>query len=422
MSVWLGQEIQTLPRQIELIFSGGALLHSPVQPEPVLMKRPRLPRTPRLNRDATQLLRLAIALSVSGSRLEDRYWAHQLDAQIDSVLDKGHEDTLESALDQLWTANPPAYDALAQAIESRSSCFPRSDGQALLLIAVPVLAWSRYSIAAGAIAPARLAALRVQLQGHVLAAGARLALADVLFSPDQMPRGFAATRTFMRSLADAAEHEQDLHVDPASLAQVIPFVADVRYVVGAVMLAPDAALFRWQEAQHSREQVLRDWQAQGGAALQAMLPACTIEALLPNAYFHAWRESDLAGRGWGLRATLDYLGAVLTLPAASLRAVIAPFYDHVLEEYRVGFTRIGSNDILHGVVWPLIGNEDENTDVTSDIETIVRAAGVGEVLILSERMPLEYCDDCGAPLFPNPEGELVHAQIPESAEPAPHLH
>lgn len=386
------------------------------------MKRPRLPRTPRLSRDATQLLRLAIALSVSASRVEDGFWARQLDAQIDSVLDKGQEDTLESALDQLWTANPPAYDALAQAIEARSSGLVSADGQDVLLIAVPVQAWSRYSIAAGAIAPARLMELRTQLHGHVLAANARLALADVLFSPDQLPRGFAATRTFARSLADAAVHEQDMHVDPASLAQVIPFVADVRYVVGAVMVAPDTAVFRWQEAQHSREQVLRDWQASGGAVLQTMLPACAIEALLPNAYFNAWRESDLAGRGWGLRAAMEYLNAVLTLPAASLRAVVAPFYDHVLEEYRIGFTQVGSNDVLHGVVWPLIGNEDENTEVTSEIETIVRAAGIGEVLLLNERMPLEYCDDCGAPLFPNPEGELVHAQIPESAEPTPHLH
>jgi len=375
-----------------------------------------------LSRDATQLLRLAIALSASASRVEDRFWAQRLDTQIDSVLDKNQEDTLESALDQLWTANPPAYDELAQAIEARSSGLVSADGQEVLLIAVPVQAWSRYSIAAGAIMPARLMELRAQLHGHVLAAGTRLALADVLYSPDQLPRGFAATRMFARSLADAAAHERDLHVDPASLAQVIPFVADVRYVVGAVTVAQGAAVFRWQEAQHSREQVLRDWQAYGGAVLQTMLPGCAIEVLLPNAYFSAWRESDLAGRGWGLRAAMDYLHAVLALPAASLRAVVAPFHDQVLEEYRIGFTQAGSNDVLHGVVWPLIGNEDENTEATSEIETIVRAAGIGEVLLLNERMPLEYCDDCGAPLFPNPEGELVHAQIPESAEPTPHLH
>ena len=166
----------------------------------------------------------------------------------------------------------------------------------------------------------------------------------------------------------------------------------------------------------------KTWQIHGGAVLQTMLPACAIEVLLPNAYFNAWRESDLSGRGWGVRSTVDYLQAILALPAASLRVVIAPFYDHVLEEYRVGFTRVGSNDVLHGVVWPLIGNEDEATEVANEIETIVRDAGISEVLLLNERMPLEYCDDCGAPLFPNPEGELVHAQIPESAELTPHLH
>jgi hypothetical protein len=28
---------------------------------------------------------------------------------------------------------------------------------------------------------------------------------------------------------------------------------------------------------------------------------------------------------------------------------------------------------------------------------------------------MEFCDDCGAPLFPNPEAELVHAEMPEQA-------
>ena len=111
MPVRIGQKIQALPRQIELTRFGVTPWRHPQPTRTILMKRPRLPRTPRLSRDATQLLRLAIALSVSASRVEDRFWARQLDAQIDSVLDKRQEDTLESALDQLWTANPPAYDA-----------------------------------------------------------------------------------------------------------------------------------------------------------------------------------------------------------------------------------------------------------------------------------------------------------------------
>jgi hypothetical protein len=35
---------------------------------------------------------------------------------------------------------------------------------------------------------------------------------------------------------------------------------------------------------------------------------------------------------------------------------------------------------------------------------------------LEERFPLEYCEDCGAPMYPNPEGELMHAELPDDAE------
>jgi hypothetical protein len=46
------------------------------------------------------------------------------------------------------------------------------------------------------------------------------------------------------------------------------------------------------------------------------------------------------------------------------------------------------------------------------------------VLLLDQRFPLEFCDDCGAPLYPNPEGEPVHAEMPEEqTEATPrHLH
>jgi hypothetical protein len=38
--------------------------------------------------------------------------------------------------------------------------------------------------------------------------------------------------------------------------------------------------------------------------------------------------------------------------------------------------------------------------------------------------PLEYCDDCGAPMFPNAAGHVVHTEPPEEAEdrPATPLH
>jgi hypothetical protein len=36
---------------------------------------------------------------------------------------------------------------------------------------------------------------------------------------------------------------------------------------------------------------------------------------------------------------------------------------------------------------------------------------------------MEFCDDCGAPLFPDREGELVHAEMPEDTPPpVEHFH
>ena len=58
------------------------------------------------------------------------------------------------------------------------------------------------------------------------------------------------------------------------------------------------------------------------------------------------------------------------------------------------------------------------------LDAALREAGITSVLMLDQRFPLEFCDDCGAPLYPNPEGEPVHAELPEEqAETAPrHLH
>ncbi|MFM8631392.1 MAG: DUF2863 family protein, partial [Betaproteobacteria bacterium] len=49
--------------------------------------------------------------------------------------------------------------------------------------------------------------------------------------------------------------------------------------------------------------------------------------------------------------------------------------------------------------------------------------GLQRILMLRQRLPMEYCDDCGAPLYPNEDGEMVHAELPEVAEqPSQHLH
>jgi hypothetical protein len=71
----------------------------------------------------------------------------------------------------------------------------------------------------------------------------------------------------------------------------------------------------------------------------------------------------------------------------------------------------------------LVGEEDESSDTVSQIEATLRECGIELTTLLDNRFLLEYCEECGAPLFPNPEGEVVHAEFPEEGEVVPmHLH
>jgi len=389
------------------------------------MKRTRQKRRGGLGRDAEQLIWLATGLAESGSRAEDRYWDRHLCGAIDRLLADGDEETLNAALDHLYSKDSHAYDELADFIESRAESAPgASPDHDVLLIAAPVLAWSRYRIPVNTISSAVLANLRVHLQAHVLADRVKLAMADFLFSPDQLPQGYCATAEFAAKLGKAAIDGHDLHIETEGMAETAQFLSDTRYLLAAITVPKGGPLFSWQQPDGSRDQALSQWRQQGGACMAPMLPGCAIEVVLPEAYFAASRHADKDSRPYSIRASVAFLGAELETPAANLRAVIAPFHERELEEYRVGLTLRDKEEVIHGVVWPLLGAEDDSSDSPAEIESVLRDCGVTEIVNLDHRFPLEYCDDCGAPLYPSPEGEIVHAEMPEEhGEQAPrHLH
>ncbi|NDD76609.1 MAG: DUF2863 family protein, partial [Betaproteobacteria bacterium] len=53
----------------------------------------------------------------------------------------------------------------------------------------------------------------------------------------------------------------------------------------------------------------------------------------------------------------------------------------------------------------------------------LRELGVNDIRVHAGCSEPEFCDDCGSPLYPNSEGEVVHAEMPEDSEPNPgHFH
>jgi Protein of unknown function (DUF2863) len=390
------------------------------------MKRSRSPRRTKHSPDTNLLLHLSRELALAASRLEDAFWENRLTKVVSRLLNERDEQTITNALDQLFSGTDRAYDALMDVVESCTETRPSESvtGHDIILIAIPVLAWSRLQIPSGPIPPQHLSKIRDHLQANILAANTRVGLADFLYSPDQLPQSYVETAGLLEKLANAALHSRDIKIDSAQVAETVSFLSDSRYVVAAVTTVKGAPIFRWQEEGVLREEILKQWTEQAGQVMRELLPACAVDLMAPMAYHAALRETDIASRPFAVSSSVAYMQTVLARPSADFRAVIGAFHEKQLEEFRIGFCFRGRTDVIHGVVWPLFDGVDDANDMPNQIESILRANGISDVLVLDQRLPVEFCDDCGAPLYPSPDGETVHAEMPDEPNDAMprHLH
>lgn len=406
------------------------------------MRRPSKDHPQKLSADSLRLATLAQGLTQAASRVEERTWEHSLDQHIHKLLKGSHQDQIDAALNHLFASDLNGYDALMEAVEACSeSCQlefgdPKQPWQALL-VAAPILAWTRYSIDSGPIPAEVLQTISSQFAA-LLADDARHSIMPSLYSIDQLPRNHGDTHSLTQRMAQAALKGSTLRA-PAKPAETAPFLADTRYLLAVVVVKPGAPVFRWQMSAlqnnfvAERANALAQWRSQALPAITRLLPGCGIELLLPEAYFIACREADKLVRPITIRAAVHYLTQTLNVKPDELRAIVAPFGEEngsgIVDEYRIAFTQRQSSDVMYGIVWPLYGPEDEDgtpeesllisgmpsppKKAINEIMELLKEAGITQIQRHAERFPSEYCDDCGAPLFADTDSELVHAEMPE---------
>lgn len=376
----------------------------------------------------TELTELAIGLAESGSRFEDDLWTRQLTDVLNKKLHQGAEDDIVGALEELFKSRPEAHDALADSVEycAESLLIDTPKGpRNILLFAAPILAWSRYAIPSGPIAARQMAPIETHLAAHVFARHTDMVLLHYLFSPDQLPQSFCDTRKLTETLGQALAKGVQPTMDLASFPETNRFLSDIRYLVGAIAFEPGTPLFRWNESGGSRNNALDAWIKQGGPNIEPLLTGCMWSLILPDAYHNVCRQADQASRPYSIQASTGFLATTLGLEPQKLRAVVAPYDGGEIDEYRVSFGPKDSNDIYYGVIWPVMGSPSVNGDsgeATAEIEQVLKDCGIQDIVFLDNRFPSEFCDDCGAPLYPNVEGESVHAELPEESETAQTLH
>ena len=396
-----------------------------------------LPHHHRLSRDTQRLAKLAQSLALSGSRLEDIYWENLLGAQLSRLLQGKKNQAIENALDYLLANNINAYEILIEQAETHSeSATLLADEQAcdILLFAAPVVVWTRYQLPAQYSLRHNLAAIEQQLKTHIVAPAAKLALLDELVGFDQMPQTFHDTWAWTQRLGQKALGQKAEACEIRSAPANEGMLADARFIVGAIAVPKGQPLFLWQSDDASavtREQCLENWTQASAATITPMFTGCSIEYLLPDAYYINSREADRRIRPLALKAAVTWLQTVAHLPGDELRATIAACGDNVIEEYRVGFSTQHSNDIIYGSIWPVLSKEEsvadsinaEQADIPDEIAALLNEMGVVDVRRLSGLYTAEFCDDCGAPYFPNPLGEMLHPELPEEIDLDPvHLH
>ncbi len=398
----------------------------------------------KLSKYAKPLAQLAILLAQAGSRMERRYWKSKLANAIMPHLAGSSETTLNQTLDYLYETHLQAYDEMAIVLESSVESPVLHPEKDVLLFASPILTWSTYNIPSGRIDPNLMEDLYTLFKKHLLASNLDLVLTDLLFSPDQLPPNYNAASELAKQLGQAAVEQLRITVDHNSLPVTQHFLSDVRYLIGCIATPSKQPVFRWQEDHNgqliTREDVLANWKLHATPLLQRLLPGCNIETVLPNGLYSACRNAEREARAYALRASVSFLKTAIDAKPSDLHASVGAFIDHgEIEEYRIGISVGSSEKVVHGVVWTLLGeefgnepdprfeqdeaNEPENPIVRNRIKALLNEVGIEHVHMLEERFPLEYCEDCGTPLYPNPEGELMHAELPEDTEvPQTHLH
>ncbi len=385
----------------------------------------------RSSPDVERLVADAISLAASGSQIEDRFWEERLDARLLRLLKSQNQNVIDAALDQTFRINTVAFEVLADCAETLAeSITVEHEGQGwdVLLLALPIVAHTRYQIPSGALPVSVIEASASALQSSIAATDTRLAIIPWLYSIDQMPHSHCQTRLLTEALAAAAISSGEVKLELRDMSETIAVLADPRFIIAAIAAPSGMPLFRWQAEGPIRQErgvSLIGWQNAMHEPIANLLPGCEFELLLPEAYFTNCRLADKHVRPLSIRAAVNFLESTLGVLPASLSCVVGAFGEEQVDEYRISFSLKGSSEVVYGVIWPLYDRESVANDALNDlsddespmkkIADALHDAGVEDVFRHAMLFAPELCDDCGAPLFPDRSGEAVHAEMPDDA-------
>lgn len=370
--------------------------------------------------------RVATLMTESSSRLEDKALDDYLVTMCAESLARGDDTELEAALSLLKEPNPPAYEELLGAAEECAQSVVDEKGAALLML-IPLMAWSRYKNYAGVIDSEILIELAGSVQKHLAGVDAEVAIGNVLFTAENIPESLTDVRKLLNRLRESTETVVDIR-SIVTKAPVADF-ADTRYMACVVKAPKPSGLFRSpMETVIERARAQMEFCLDAHFLLEMPMIGSVFEVEPPCAFFTAWRQSEAAMRVWTVKSLVDFVACMGHEPQSVIASVAmfvpgAKSAEDAMTEIRVGICP--ANDpgrVAAGIAWPVMNEEFEQAEGL--VNDVLMSKGVTNIVLHPQSFPLEWCEDCGAPLYANADGLVVHvdfAQDEESREVPPTL-
>jgi hypothetical protein len=249
-----------------------------------------------------------LSLASSGSKVEDSFWESKIFQRLTRLL-KGHYQTVvDSALDITFKSQTSAFEILADAAETvAESMVYEHEGTVydVLLVSIPIIAQTKYSIPYGAISMNTAATIVDSLNHFVVAKNTKLSLAPWLYSIDQIPQSHCQTRQLLEKMALCAIRQTDLSYQLKEMPETIAVLADPRFILCAIATPQGEPIFVWQEDEPNhveRSQCLKNWQEAIRPTITGLLPGCEFEVMLPDAFYTNCRDADKRVRPLSLKA------------------------------------------------------------------------------------------------------------------------
>ncbi len=379
----------------------------------------KLDTTPEtLTAESRELLNLAYQAADSSSNVEDRLVAEKIEALCNEALSRGMDSDIEAALALLKTEEGTQYDDLLALAEGCAEFFVDKEG-AHLLVLIPVLAWSRYKIPFGKMPEALTKEIAKLYKASFLNSHARVCVGNCLIAAEHIPERLTDVRALLTKLtrekkeASLADISYLLTADPAD------DFSDVRYIALSVSAQGASYLFdAFNLDRITKAHRLMEFSLKAKNALREFMTGSMIEVQAPAAFFTAWRQAAASERLFSLKALVKYV-CIEKITPEKLIATTAIFSNLSQEntgpepqpEVRIGLSlTFDANRIIAGVVWPCEATELEIAQGFA--KEVLTLEGIKTVVAHDQLFPLEWCEQCGAPLYANPEGNVTHVEKP----------